>query len=106
MTEAQAKNTSGVTPGSSDPPFPALTSEHLKLKMRLSPLLQIEESLIRKLTTSSHLRGEAVDFPLAPLTNTDNSRKEISVHSRSSWKSAFKKSNGTPLEEGVIDWDE
>lgn len=103
LSEAQAKPGEGSSPS---PPLPPLTPEHMTLKMRLSPLLQIEETLTRKLTSTSHLRGEAVDSPLASVTNGENVRKEISVHSRSSWKLSFKKLTKAGAAEGEIDWDE
>jgi guanine nucleotide-binding protein alpha-1 subunit len=89
--------------------FPPQTSHHLQLRARLSPLLQVEESLTRKLTLESGIRGEAVDSAPNPLTNASfNTRKELSVHSRSSWKSSFKKYKGiaSDREEDLIDWDD
>ncbi|KAA1473649.1 G-alpha-domain-containing protein [Dentipellis sp. KUC8613] len=54
-------------------PLPELTPEHLRLKMRLSPLLQVEETLVRKL--SARGLGSERD-------------REVSV-SGSGWKGRF-----------------
>ncbi|TFY53235.1 hypothetical protein EVG20_g10208 [Dentipellis fragilis] len=54
-------------------PMPELTPEHLRLKMRLSPLLQVEETLVRKL--SARGLGSERD-------------REVSV-SGSGWKGRF-----------------
>jgi len=69
---------------------PTLTAEHLKLKMRLSPLLQVEESLWRRLSPASATEYEATH--LSPVTNLPSpvrATKEISIQSSSAWKGAF-----------------
>lgn len=105
MSEAQAQ--SPRAPSGLQPVYPPLTSALLNLKMRLSPLLQIEDSLTHKLTGSSPIRGETVDNPLTPLTNLDRNRSEVTVHSRSSWKSSFRKRKEASDQDDInIDWDE
>ncbi|KAJ2916329.1 hypothetical protein MD484_g4102, partial [Candolleomyces efflorescens] len=67
--------------------------ELLKLKMRLAPLQQVEEGLLRKLSPPGSMDFEATH--LAPVTNlpyaTRSSKftREVAVHSNSQWKGAF-----------------
>jgi guanine nucleotide-binding protein subunit alpha len=68
--------------------------------------LQAEESLTRKLTSESGIRGEAVDSAPNPTVAPLYTRKELSVHSRSSWKSSFRKDVSSDREEDLIDWDD
>lgn len=71
----------------------ALSPELLKLKMRLAPLQQVEEGLLRKLSPPGSMDFEATH--LAPVTNlpyaTRSSKftREVAVHSNSQWKGAF-----------------
>lgn len=71
-----------------------LTPEHLKLRMRLLPLHQVEEALLRKLTPpgsiefeATHLSSAVTNFNYA--TRSARTRKEIAVNSTSQWKGAF-----------------
>ncbi|EAU91545.2 guanine nucleotide-binding protein alpha-4 subunit [Coprinopsis cinerea okayama7 len=70
-----------------------LGPELLKLKMRLAPLQQVEESLLRKLSPPGSTDFEATH--LAPVTNlpyavrSGKFTREIAVHSNSQWKGAF-----------------
>jgi guanine nucleotide-binding protein alpha-1 subunit len=72
---------------------PTLTAEHLRLKMRLAPLSQIEEVLLRRLNPQGARESEATY--LTPLTNVPyadrvrRASKEVSVNSASPWKGAF-----------------
>ena len=98
MTEAQTSTFPQSTPASSTdqlPPnkYPTLTSEHLKLKMRLSPLQQVEEALLRRLAPPGSPDFEATH--LASLTNlpysvrSANGSHEVAVNSLTPWKNAF-----------------
>jgi hypothetical protein len=61
------------------------------------------------MTGSSPIRGEAVDNALTPLTNVDRNRSEVTVHSRSAWKSSFRRLNckeASDQDDANIDWDE
>ncbi|THV06695.1 guanine nucleotide binding protein, alpha subunit [Dendrothele bispora CBS 962.96] len=89
---------------------PTLTSDHLKLRLRLGPLLQVEESLWRRLSPSS---GEYEATHLSPVTNLPlpaRATKEISIHSSSAWKNAFGRllsnNRGSMDSEQGIDFDD
>lgn len=94
MTETQKPH--GGSPRSSSPKptpdFPTLSSELLRLKMRLLPLQQVEENLLRRLSSAASSQLEATH--LSPVTNIPYSskagkQKEITVNSTSQWKDAF-----------------
>ncbi|KAF8828802.1 hypothetical protein HHX47_DHR3000404 [Lentinula edodes] len=91
--------------------LPTLTAEHLKLKMRLSPLLQVEESLWRRLSPSSAFESETSH--LASITNVPHSTrpKEVYVQSSMAWKSTFSRLLSTSTRSSVdsdpgIDFDD
>jgi len=73
--------------------LPTLTTEHLKIKQRLSPLLEIEKTLIRRLCP-------VASFP----------SQEVAVNSTSPWKDYFQKfmkTDGDSItSEEMIDWDD
>ena len=71
---------------------PAVTSELLKLRMRLLPLQQVEEVLLRKMTPAGSAEFEATH--LSPMTNVpyrarQGKFKEIAINSTAQWKGAF-----------------
>ncbi|KAI0310022.1 guanine nucleotide binding protein, alpha subunit [Amylostereum chailletii] len=95
MTEAHAQqthlqNTGFHRPSTADtsfgkrPVLPRLSSEHLRLKIRLSPLVQVEEALVRRLQLSS-----GHDGPVASNDAQEHLSKEVAVHSSSGWKGNF-----------------
>ncbi|KAH9928982.1 G-protein alpha subunit [Amylocystis lapponica] len=93
-----------------DPELPTLTAEHLKLKMRLSPLLQVEEALIRKLTPAGSAEYEATQ--LAQMTKEsymDRVRvKEVAVNSQFAWKGVFTRlmpGARASMDSEVMDWE-
>lgn len=106
MAEAQAATTSPATSSPSvsprlrpaddpdpDPNMPHLTSELLLLKMKLSPLIQIEETLLRALDPEgSSVFGAPYLTALTNLPNPERPRgkgvKEIAVNSRA-WGTKF-----------------
>lgn len=105
MTEAQ---TQLLNPSDdSSPIYPALTPEHLKLKMRLSPLVHVEEALWRKLSPERTLDFEATH--LSSITNIPHysEQKEWSVNSSTPWKTAFTRflSNGRDSVDSGTDID-
>ncbi|KAF5385786.1 hypothetical protein D9615_002338 [Tricholomella constricta] len=116
ITEAQTSSShSAIIPTSdsvSSPP--SLTPEHLRLKMRLSPLQQVEELLLRKLTPAGSAEFEATQ--LSPLTNlpysarAGNAATELALNSTTPWKAAFNKliasTTRTSLESQDIDFDD
>ena len=66
-----------------------ITPELLKLKMRLLPLQQVEESLLRKLRPAGSAEFEATR--LSPITNKMSAGKfrELAINSTTQWKGAF-----------------
>ncbi|KAJ4483690.1 guanine nucleotide binding protein, alpha subunit [Lentinula aciculospora] len=92
----KASSSSPESPGSlddlsipdSENELPTLTAEHLKLKMRLSPLLQVEESLWRRLSPSTAVNFET---SLTSITNIPHFTQpaEVYVQSSMAWKSTF-----------------
>ncbi|KAG6379714.1 guanine nucleotide binding protein, alpha subunit [Boletus reticuloceps] len=70
--------------GTTPKEYPPLTPDHLKLKMRLAPLIQVEAALIRKLLPLDQVedltRSNLTSFPF---------HQEISVNSSAGWKTAF-----------------
>ncbi|KAF9070844.1 guanine nucleotide binding protein, alpha subunit [Rhodocollybia butyracea] len=90
--------------------LPMLTAEHLKLKMRLSPLLQVEESLWRRLSPSTATATQQVSVTNVPPPSS-NLKKEIYVQSATPWKSAFSRFLSSSNRESVdsddgIDFDD
>ncbi|KAI0711310.1 G-protein alpha subunit [Earliella scabrosa] len=70
-----------------------LTAEHLKLKLRLAPLVQVEEALIRRLTPAGSGELEATQLR-AYGSHADRARaleKEVAVNSQFAWKGVFNK---------------
>lgn len=91
--------------------YPPLGPDQLKLKMKLSPLLRMEDILIQKLAPNSqhHIRGETTDPVFNDASNAPEApaipvRTELTVNSRSTWKTAFKKWTKGGVEE--IDFDD
>ncbi|KAH0834856.1 G-alpha-domain-containing protein [Lanmaoa asiatica] len=70
--------------GTAPKEYPPLTSEHLKLKMRLAPLIQVEAALIRRLLPPDQVECLARSN-LTPLSF----QHEISVNSSMGWKNTF-----------------
>ncbi|GJE86413.1 G-alpha-domain-containing protein [Phanerochaete sordida] len=91
--------------------LPHLTPEHLKLRLRLMPLLQVEEVLIRKLTRAGNTEQEATR--LTQLTNMPDviaRDKELAVNSHFVWKTMFSriagKRNSSEMDIDAIDWND
>ncbi|KZT10357.1 G-alpha-domain-containing protein [Laetiporus sulphureus 93-53] len=92
--------------------LPQLTAEHLKLKMRLSPLLQVEQALIRKLTPPGSAEFEATH--LAQMSNVSYMdrmhAKEVAVNTTFAWKGIFSKFMSDTRDSidsrEAIDWDD
>lgn len=102
MTHAQAH------PPSCDPPedLPYLTPELLKLKLRLSPLIQVEEILTKRLTPAGSMEvGSLGHFDRPKITI-----KEVAVNSTAQWREAFNRLRANTREsfdsEHAIDWDD
>ena len=120
MTEAQAAQAQPPTPASPRPSssrtpsdagaraYPPLTADHLKLKMRLSPLLQVEQALVRKLTPPGSAEFEATH--LAQASNVGYMermrQKEVAVNSLFAWKGVFGRLLSDNRDSVDIDWDD
>ncbi|TFY67101.1 hypothetical protein EVJ58_g1830 [Rhodofomes roseus] len=116
--QAQPSTPTGGHPSRSRTPsdsstrvYPPLTAEHLKLKMRLSPLLQVEQALIRKLTPPGSAEFEATH--LAQASNVSYleriRQKEVAVNSLFAWKGVFGRllSDSRDADSGDgIDWND
>jgi G-protein alpha subunit len=95
MSEAQASSLSHSWDSSSASPststnYPTLTPEHLKLKMRLSPLQQVEEILLRRLRPAGSAELEATQLSSARnLPYAGNNSTEVVINSSAPWKNAF-----------------
>ncbi|KAG5638788.1 hypothetical protein H0H81_010017 [Sphagnurus paluster] len=91
------ENVSPITTSASDPSedFPIITPAHLRIKMQLAPLQQVEEALLRKLTPVGSAEFEATH--LSPLTNmpyatrAHHAAQELQLNSTTQWKAAFTK---------------
>ncbi|KAI6045255.1 G-protein alpha subunit-domain-containing protein [Pisolithus marmoratus] len=71
-------SSSSSFPPSGHKDYPPLTAEHLKLKMRLAPLGQVEAALIKKILP-----------PGQTSPAEDSSLHEVCINSNSGWKSAL-----------------
>lgn len=102
MTQAQRYSTRDEKSDPSQRDIPSLTTEHLKIKQRLSPLLEVEDTLIRQLSPVSS-RQKAPDHSRLSL-------KEVAVNSATSWKECFQKLMKSERDsfdsEAVVDWDD
>lgn len=81
---------------------PTLTTEHLRIKQRLSPLLEIEKNLIRQLSPVSSRRKS--------LDHSGLALNEVAVNSATTWKECFQKLMKSEREsfdsETVVNWDD
>jgi guanine nucleotide-binding protein subunit alpha len=85
-----------------------ITPKLLKLRMKLLPLQQIEEGLIRKLNPIGSIETEGTS--LSPYRTGKARFKELTVHSTTQWKVAFGKiltSARSSIESGAdVDWND
>jgi hypothetical protein len=82
---ASTSSSSAPSPTGTPPiEYPPLTPEHLKLKMRLAPLNQVEAALIRRLLPPDQVEGLTRSNLTAPPFH-----QEISVNSSMGWKNTF-----------------
>ncbi|KIK39342.1 hypothetical protein CY34DRAFT_808411 [Suillus luteus UH-Slu-Lm8-n1] len=89
-------------PNTAPKEYPPLNPDHLKLKMRLAPLLQVEAALMKKLLPNGHVplsSNPAQSFP---------TQQEISVNSSASWKNTFNRLMGRNSCDSadLIDWSD
>lgn len=114
MASSSSSSSSHSSPfaSTSQAQLPRLTPEHLKLKLRLFPLLQVEEVLIKKLTPPGSSEWEATHLPhfsnVGPLER--GKEKEVAVNSQFAWKGVFSRlvSNGRESFESAdfVNWDD
>ncbi|KAI0372073.1 G-alpha-domain-containing protein [Pilatotrama ljubarskyi] len=91
--------------------LPTLTADHLKLKLRLSPLVQVEEALIRRLTPAGSGELEATQLRSANgnMSHTDRARaldREVAVNSQFAWKGMFHKMIGRNSVDSNVDFND
>ncbi|KAG0698709.1 guanine nucleotide binding protein, alpha subunit [Suillus ampliporus] len=84
--------------------YPPLNAEHLKLKMRLAPLLQVEAALMKKLLPQGHVQLSKLANPAQSLPL----QQEISVNSSAGWKSTFSRLIGRDScdSEELMNWND
>ena len=120
VTEAQTGQAQQISPSSPRPSSsrtpsdvsaracPPFTADPLKLKMRLSPLLQVEQALVRKLTPPGSAEFEATH--LAQVSNVGYvermRQKEVAVNSLFAWKGVFGRLLSDSRASVDIDWDD
>ncbi|KAI0360554.1 G-alpha-domain-containing protein [Trametes cingulata] len=90
---------------------PTLTADHLKLKLRLSPLIQVEEALLRKLTPAGSGEVEATQLrsPSTGVSHADRVRaldREVAVNSQFAWKGVFHRMIGRSSSDGDPDYND
>ncbi|KAJ7145395.1 guanine nucleotide binding protein, alpha subunit [Mycena crocata] len=96
------------------PESPTVDDDLLALKMRLSPLIQVEEVLMQRLIPSGPDRSDAAR--LAQLTNIPyserprNVNREVAVNSATQWKDVFTRLVSSDKDsfdsEKAIDWED
>jgi hypothetical protein len=96
------------------PESPIVEQDLLELKMRLSPLIQIEEVLMQRLIPSGPDKSDAAR--LAQLTNIPysehprNVNREVAVNSGTQWKTVFTRLVSSDKDsfdsEKAIDWED
>lgn len=99
MTEAQSPQNSRSNSPIFSADIPPLTPEHLRLKMRLLPLQQVEECLLHRLSSAGSSEIEATrlsPFPDLSYSSRAANGKEITVNSTSQWKFAFSRLLSNP----------
>jgi guanine nucleotide-binding protein subunit alpha len=69
------------------PDLPSLSADHLKIRRRLLPLLQVEHSLMSQLCPSSPISEK--HEKRTPKSLTKHHFKEIAVNSATQWKGCF-----------------
>ena len=87
-----------------------LGPELLKIKMRLSPLLQVEQVLTRRLTPMGSGESEPTQFNqnTSYAERSRNLIKEVAVNSTAQWKNAFTRllAGETDSKESFVESDE
>ncbi|RDB30446.1 Guanine nucleotide-binding protein G(i) subunit alpha-2 [Hypsizygus marmoreus] len=86
-----------------------LSPELLKLQMRLAPLLQVEQALIRQLTPSGSGESEPTHLSYAERSERSRNIREVAINSATQWKGAFSRLlTGDPDEDAdvveMVDW--
>ncbi|KZP15914.1 G-alpha-domain-containing protein [Athelia psychrophila] len=102
---AYAPKVQPIEPPTPPSEYPPLTEEHLLLKMRLSPLSQVEASLVRQLTLSVPSDYDAPSSSKEP----KGPEKEMYVSSSGQWKHIFSKlvndTRNSFESQDIIDWN-
>ncbi|KAJ6486856.1 guanine nucleotide binding protein, alpha subunit [Mycena sanguinolenta] len=111
----RAQNRRPTTGENGSPDSPIVDDELATLKMRLSPLIRVEEVLMQRLIPIGPDKSDVAR--LAQLTNIPyselprNVNREVAVHSANPWKDVFKRLVGNDDNESfdsekAIDWED
>ncbi|KAK7042966.1 hypothetical protein VNI00_008703 [Paramarasmius palmivorus] len=113
----KSPSSSTTSPSTSPPehqvPLPtepyALDPELLELRLRLNPLLQVEQQLTRRLVVSDPAETEPTIFPNSP-EKPRHVGREVAINSAMPWKDVFGKlvssRRQSESSEDIIDWDD
>ncbi|KAJ6590807.1 guanine nucleotide binding protein, alpha subunit [Mycena sp. CBHHK59/15] len=110
----RAQNRRPTTGDNLPPGSPVVDDDLAALKMRLSPLIRVEEILMQRLIPNGPDKSDGAR--LAQLTNIPyselprNVNREVAVHSANPWKDVFKRLVASDNEsfdsEKAIDWED
>ncbi|KAJ3514865.1 hypothetical protein NLJ89_g2124 [Agrocybe chaxingu] len=113
MTRAEKHDHGPSSSTSSKGGLPPLTTELLAIKSRLEPLVEVEKTLIRRLTSAGSGEIEATQLQTTngTIVLPKSSPKEVAINSTIPWRSAFNKlvgsaDRGSFESEDGIDWDD
>ncbi|KAF9057071.1 guanine nucleotide binding protein, alpha subunit [Panaeolus papilionaceus] len=114
ISRAQKIEAGAASPPTPPPTLPPLTPELVELKHRLEPLLQVERTLIRRLTHAGSGEVEATRRLVVRSSsgNKSTGSREVAVNSLTPWKDAFTRFlGGGPERESFdssdgVDWDD
>ncbi|KAJ7627643.1 guanine nucleotide binding protein, alpha subunit [Mycena polygramma] len=116
ITRAQNRRQTSPPPDDADPPKSPIVDDDLAaLKMRLSPLIRVEEVLMQRLIPAGPDKSDAAR--LAQLTHVPysehprNVNREVAVNSANPWKDVFKRlvgdGDGESFDsERAVDWED
>lgn len=94
----------------SDNDTPRITPDLLKLKLRLSPLIQVEEALIAKLNPEGSKELEPTQLAsISKSVGPKKGLKEVAINSASQWKDVFNRmvtGRESCDSSQAIDWDD
>ncbi|KAJ6447517.1 guanine nucleotide binding protein, alpha subunit [Mycena sanguinolenta] len=110
----RAQNRRPTTGENGSPDSPIVDDELATLKMRLSPLIRVEEVLMQRLIPIGQTirrRGALHSSRISPTPSSAERHREVAVHSANPWKDVFKRLVGNDDNESfdsekAIDWED